>query len=344
MKLFLLTALLLSSLLNGAVIEVKGYGPTPSQAKDEALRELSQSVISKIDSSYNKSEKLSNKSFKKDISTSLKVNSKITFQGVEMDEPYKDKDTNEYSVNASISEKALDDTITYMLKSLDGDHLVYSVSKLKELQKVIDQLSALSSFTSNYSSKYNTKDLQAKISELKEQNNKELNYGRVKIITNGNLSIDGKSYEASKLHFMPVGSYNYVISKNGCVSEKGSVYLSKAKLTKKSVKLFCNVNAGASFSINADDTYQRVIKSTITKYGFKVSNNSENQIKISLDKIKTFEIDGIKFYDYMVYMQMSFYDRTITKKARLKSVTSDKLNSKMLKLTPLMIKAGFKEL
>lgn len=342
MKLFILTALLLSSFLNGAVIEVKGYGSSASEAKDEALRELSQVVISKIDSSYNKSEKLTNKSFQKDISTSLKVDSQITFQGVQMSEAH--KDGNQYFVEASLSEEALDDTISYMLQSLEGDHLVYSISKLKELSKTIDQLSALSSFTSKYKSKYNTQDLQAKISMLKEQNNKELNYGRFKIITDGELSVDGKSYEPSKLHFLPVGTYSYVVSKNGCVSEKGSIYLSKAKLTKKSVKLFCNANNGESFSISADDEYKRVIKSAVTKYGFKVSDSSENQIKISLDKIKTFEIDGIKFYDYMVYMQMSFNDKTITKKARLKSVTSNKLNSKMLKLIPLMVKAGFKEL
>ncbi len=341
MRYLFLSFLLALSLNAEVVLEVSGFGTTKKEAQTEALRTLSQTVVSKVDSSYHKQERVNGSGYSKTQDVDLKISSDITFKGVEYT-PIESAGE-QVEIRATLSAKALDETLDYMLTLLEGDHSQLSKAALKEHTKYIEHLYALLELTKNYSGVYKYEDLKSQLQLLKEQNNKELNYGRVIIVSEGSITLDDSVIERDKLYFYAPGTYRYTVMKKGCVKEEGKLHLYKAKVTKREITLVCNKTQVKNFSLDVDQAYVDIAIDTITKYGFFIENSSANKIEISMRELNSFEVDQTRFYTYKVYLKIILPGRTISKKATLKNVTSQTVTTKMSRLLPLLLKAGLKE-
>ena len=337
----LFLSLLCLSLQAEIVLEVSGFGNSKKEAKEEALRALSESVISKINSTIKKSERVDSNGYEKKQEIGLKISSEITFKGVTYVEVSAGKTV---EMKAQLSDAALDETLDYMLAFLEGDHSQLSVVSLKEHTDVIEKLYALLNLTKGYHGKYNYNILKAKLQAYKKQNNHELNYGRLIIVSDGVITLDGKTIKANTLYFYPPSNYRYVVTKEGCVKEEGKIHLYKTKTVKKEINLVCNSSGLNQFSLDIDANYMHIAEDAVEKYGFVVNAKSANRIQIKLKEIKHFSVEDMEFFTYKVYLKILLPDRTIVKKATLKNVTKQTISGKMSKLLPLLMKAAFKEL
>lgn len=341
MKYLLLIGLTLITLQAQVVLEMSGYGATKQKAKEEALRALSESVVSKINSSYHKKEHVSNKNYTVTQDVDLKINSDIIFKGVTYESV--PSGSKEVEVRAILSDKALDETIEYILSMVEGDNTQLSKDKLKEQRIYIGHLFALLELTKGYQGSYPYATFKKQLNTLKDQNNKALNYGRLIIISDGEITVDGNKIKSGKMYYYAPGTFHYSVVKKGCVKESGSLHLYSAKETKKMVSLVCKSGKVKSFSLKVDRAYVEMLSSAVEKYGYSVNNKSTNSIEVSLKELKSFEVEGEHFYTYKVYLKITTQEKVVIKKASLKNVTSRALSTKMSRLIPLLVKAALKE-
>lgn len=324
------------------VLEMSGYGATQQEAKKEALRALSESVVSKIDSSYHKKERVANKDYSVTQDVDLKISSDIIFKGVTYETV--PSGSKEVEVHAILSDNALDETIEYILSMVEGDNSQLSKERLQEQSIYIGHLFALLELTKGYQGRYPYAKLKERLKNLKDQNNKALNYGRLMIVSDGEISVDGKKIEGSKRYYFAPGTYHYSVVKKGCVKESGTLHLYRFKETKKTVTLVCKSTDVKSFALKVDKAYVDMLSSALEKYGYSVSDTSDNSVQVSLKELKSFEVAGEHFYTYKVYLKITTDEKVVTKKASLKNVTKQSLLTKMSRLMPLLVKAALKEL
>ncbi len=326
---------------SSTVLSVQGYGDNKADAKREALAELSRMVLSKVDSSFSKKQRVTNDSAELEVETGLTIDSKIIFQDVQTSQAR--KEGKEYIVDASLSANAMDATITYLLNDIKGDHTGYTRAQLKEIGEKIGFIYALSHFTNKYQGQYKKASLVAQADEFKAFNNKELNYARLIIISEAKITIDGKNFKTGQSTFLKPETYKYTATQNGCVKENGKVYLYKGQLTKKNIKLVCETSGSKNVALFCDEDYVVNFKGVLNKYGYVIDPEGGTKMELHVKELSKVKVDGDYYYNYLATFTLTKDGKMISKKAKVKNITRNQLPNKMERLIPALVKKSLQE-
>ena len=342
MKIKRIVLLLLSvvALANAFLLQEVGFGTNEEEAKKAALSALSRRVISSVQSSQNSRTIASRDDYKKITDISLSIQSSITFQNVDFTPAT--KANQQVKVTALLDENSMESTIAYLLHFIEGRTALGDNDKLAKSELYINQLYALSSYTTQYDSRF--KMLDQKLEYLKDLNFKQKNYGQILFVGNAQITLDNNPINKDELIFMPPGTYSYMATKQGCIGEQGSVNIYKQNQAKKQISLVCDETADKTIAVSVDNIYMTAITSALHKYQYSIDANSSNTLSLVLEPISNIDIGGMTFYTYVVYLTMKVEGKQVTKKAKLKNVNQTNQILKMEKLIPLIIKAGLKSL
>ena len=339
-KRIVLLLLSVAALANGILLQEVGFGANEEEAKKAALNALSRRVISSVQSSHSSKTIASKEAYQKTTDINISITSSITFQNIDFTSPT--KANNQVKVTALIDERSMDNTIAYLLHFVEGKTAIDDSDKLAKNELYINQLYALSSYTTEYDSRF--KMLNQRLERLKDLHFKQKNYGQILFVSDANITLDHQPVIKDELIFMLPGKYNYTATKQGCINEQGSVKVHKQSQIKKQISLVCDDTTDKTMALSVEDIYVDAVASALRKYQYSVDENSNNTLSITLKPTSEIEIAGMTFYGYVVYLEMSIEGRQIAQKTKLKNVNQNNQMAKMEKLIPLIIKAGLANL
>jgi hypothetical protein len=331
------------ALFGEIILEAKGWGSSKVDAQDSAIASLSSIIISQIDSKFEKSETVSNKMVEKRVNYKLAVTSKTILKGVEYIDLGKNK--GKYISKAIFSRKALNDTIEYLYQIIkSAKPRSMSRDDLKRQLEYVEYLKPLLGYL-------NKKELRDKLHNFVENREveflKNLNQAHIKfnvIPEDATISIGNDQYDNFESIFLNGGKYRYVIKRKGYYPENGQIAVSSGEKTVKNISLVKETSGGKIIEIKTDDPdYQQYFAEALRMYEFSIGK-SENRIEITTSEDFVMDLDGMKFYNYMVEAKIYKNGKFLkSKRAKLKNKTKSIIKQKKSKIAQALTKAIFSE-
>ena len=342
MKKILLIALLLQLGSSLYAISATGYGHSAKEAKDAALSELSNIVISDVKSKLSSSTTVTGGKVIHDAKKALEVSSNTYFQGVTYSDAI--KGSSGYEVTATLSQEATLNTLNFIKKELDKDLAKLSKSDLKRLIKMSEMGFALANF-SDAKRRY-----QDHIKVREAEVLKYLSYGQLFFRLkpkDAKLIIDNERYEGFRTYLLPAKSYRYQVSADGYHAEEGKFYLNGAKKKDVTVTLVKKSSDGPSIYLDIDKEFESSAKAVFAKYGIDLSDDSlsTNAIRFRFKTTFVTQVDDIKVYNLLVTAEALRGNKSVMlKRAKIKNVTDSNLASKKAKGVSALAKYLMKKL
>ena len=215
-----------------------GSGKTKDLARANALANLSQQILVNVSSATRSSVTTDNDSVERSAETEVSLQSNISFQGVEFSE-FKKKFRGDWSVNVSLTDDALKQTIYYL-----AERLPKNVDGLTSLQvtrghEEVEQLQALLHFSRQQKRPVSGQgSIEARARKVSDALKLRVgNYGWVRFLppTNVNfddnfiIEIDDAQIKTAVKVFLTVGEHRYRILRENYATEEGRLRISRGR-------------------------------------------------------------------------------------------------------------------
>ncbi len=269
---------------SGIDIRVEGYGETPEEARKDALRQISELVVSEIASEVKLRHALRGEKLDKRMRVSISLKTKGYIRGVKFGEP--ERINGKYRVKAVWDEESMEATIKsiYMELSVDIDKL--TKEDLREILRKIDFLIALYTLMP-------LKDIDIeKVISMKDEVLKRLNFSAVIFYTepeDATVKINGVIYEPYKPIYLPERMYIFTVSKEGYYPVKGRFYAMKGMTKVINIRLVPESETIQKYRLIIEDSpvdVRDIIENTLRNFGVDISPDAEDKIVISFKHSK----------------------------------------------------------
>jgi hypothetical protein len=342
MKRILLVAFITTTtLFSEVVFEAKGWGKSQVDARDSAIASLSSIIISKVESSFEKTEITTEKSVKKRVNYKLAVTSKMILKGVEYIDYGKEKGS--YVAKATLSRQALKETVSYLYKltkSVDPRSL-----SREDLKKQLEYLSYLRPLVEHVKSSKKTQIItyieNREIEFLKHLNQAQVQFHIVP--EDATISIGNNKYENFESIFLDGAKYRYVIKRNGFYPEEGKLNISNGEKVIKTVSLVKETSGTRSLSFTTDDTdFNDYFAEALSMYNISISNTKKHKLTITTSRDFVMDLDGIKFYNYVVEAKLFKNGKFVkSNRAKMKNKTASVIKTKKSQIAKALVRALF---
>ncbi|NPA40521.1 MAG: PEGA domain-containing protein [Thermodesulfobacteria bacterium] len=285
------------------VLKACGYGKSLKEAKNSALKGLSQQIISQVQAQeklYKKSEQ--GKVYRKYVSSS-EIITKSLLKGVNF-KNFGKTDLG-YKVCAYFTENSLKETIDYLKSALSVDFSKMNRAQLKNALTKAGFLLNLAFLSSN------KKKIETFAKEKINEISKYLNYGClvVNVIpSNAKVIINGKTYASGQpIYLPPETSYIVKIEAPGYESVIKNVYLGRGERKSLSIELIKKLKTSLEVYVFSNVKFLIDEASDILSHaGFKITSLpiAPNAIYIKL-KDTTIKVD--EYTKHTLYMYVTAY-------------------------------------
>jgi hypothetical protein len=325
-----------SCVFGNVIIEAEGFGESPKEAKRSALRELSHSIVSEVNSEVSMKQVAIEGRVSKSIATELTLKSSVILRGVEYDRPQ--RRDNYFYTKARLTKRALRESIEVLQDRID---VKASTLNRKQIEQKLLELEILSPLAL-ISGDSRVKNF---IVEKREEFLLQMNYGEIVFDVEPRDSvvrISNSYYRPFESIYLKEGKYHYSVQSSGYQSQSGKLYLYKGSRDRKSVTLLADIGE-RSLEVDSDEAHRELIEATLRDHNIlPVAKSDRYRVSYRFKKEKTVKVDGYQFYTLVVeaklYRDGSVFAR---KKASLKNKTESYLNSREDRVIQLLTKALF---
>lgn len=317
------------------IMTAEGYGATVEEAKKNALRELSQTIIANVKSDFQKSERLENEEFSKKVVSDLAVKSDVLLKGVVYSG--EKRIDGQYSIRAVLTEKALKDTIEFLVSKITINLDNMNEVQLKDtLTNSYFLLSVLTSSTDSVTTNRNS--LIDKTREIQEGINKRINFGMVVFNikpADAIPKINNKIYTPFEPIYLPEREYTFEVSKEGYHKATGKFYLSKGDKKTVTAELVPEISQKVNIYLQLEgcEFLRDDIEVALSDLGLSVSDMPRIPIglEVKLEDTVT-AVDEYKKHNLTLFMKLGKGDNTYKKlKSSIKFYTTPETEDSIYK-------------
>ncbi|MDH5302162.1 MAG: hypothetical protein OEW58_12460 [Gammaproteobacteria bacterium] len=263
------------------VLQAEGSGDDIAQAKASALTNLSQQVISRVESEFSSDVAVSNADVNKNIRSKKKISSDILFKNVKyVDER---KDGNAIRVVAGLDRAAVEDTIKFMREKLAVDLDLLNGDQRQEALLISQQLSALLHSVANA----NIVDAPAMANWVEARRVellKRMNQGKVIFVSDVNdyqVEVDGLERESGE--FLAQGEYSFVAKAAKHRDISGRFSVSAGRETKIDLPFIEKVEGQKiSLEIIGAEQLRAQASETLASLGMQVQPGMKHKLELTL--------------------------------------------------------------
>ena len=260
----------------GIYIKVEGYGETPEDARKDALRQISELVVSEVSSEVRLRYKLRGEKVDKRLRTDISVKSKGFVRGVIFSEP--EEIDGKYRVEAVWNENSMRATIKSLYMEVKVNTELLNKRELRELIEKIDFLIALYTLMP-------AEDIEIEeILRKKEDALKKLNYSEVIFYVepeDAKIKVNGRVYEPFKPIYIPERMYVFKVEAEGYYPVRGRFYAMKGDIRTIEIRLVPLGKEEGGYRLVIEDSpvdVRDVIRNQLENLGITISNSSNNKI------------------------------------------------------------------
>ena len=214
--------------LFAAVLKGTGSGEDEKSAKNDALSQLANSIVADIVSKTVISQEERDGKYTESLKNDILIRSNVFLKGVLFTKPVKKEGFVE--VTAFMTRNSIENTITYLLKTMPEDIETLSPEKYDDVLTMIYLSYSLLYAVSERQVPEREKYIAA-LSALKAEIEKLASYGSIYFQAGsgvkGEVVIDGKSYEFNKKIFLKPANYKFAVKLDGYRNVNGTVNLLK---------------------------------------------------------------------------------------------------------------------
>ncbi len=329
------------------ILKACGYGKTVDEAKNNALKNLSQQIVTEVKSEeelFRKRTQISGEKAKRysEFKSKVKVRSIMLLKDIIYTKPK--LENGQYKVCAYFTQKSLSSTISYLKETLSVKLINLSQDELKNLLVNAYYLLNLASF-----SEEKEKIKKFALNKINEIYNL-LNSGFLVINTfppNARIVINGKIFKSSETIVLP-GDRTYIvkIEAEGYNPKTLNIYLGKGDRVSKTIELAKKVKKTLTVWVVSNISQaMTVAKEILAQSGFLISENPITNIALFIKVLDTPEKidDYIKHNIKMIIKVYKGNTVCFTLTGRLKPFFTQPKNDKIIfdkkisKLTRAMI-------
>jgi hypothetical protein len=263
------------------VLQAEGHGEDLQAAKASALTNLSQLVISQVESEFRSEVSVSNDDVNKDISSKKRVTSEVLFKGVLYVGERRDSDG--VSITAGLDRKGVADTVGFMQEKLKADYDLLTIEQLEEALLISRQFSALL-----FSLPDHVLDDKSGMTSWADERRKNLlmrlNQGRLVFVSNApNYTVQVDAKEVASGDYFRQGNYTFKAKADGYRDLSGRFSVTAGRTIKVKLDFIRAVN-GKRIVLEMEggnDALNEQAVETLAGLGIKVVDENSHRIKIT---------------------------------------------------------------
>jgi len=308
---------------NRIILKADGYGANPEKAKKIALSQLSQTIISSVKANLEMKQEQKDGIYSESLKNDINVESNVLLKGVEYSKPV--KEGKEFKVTASMSIKAVKNTLGYLVSILPENIDNQSSQQYDSiLTNIYLTLALLYAVTENDISAKSS--LVAAVTALKDEIFTRINFGSIVITTEPSdavITLSGKQYKSgSKIYLPPDQDYTFTIARDGYRNMTGKFYLYKGDKRSAVVEMMKNLGRKVPVYVKVDAPVRLVddVERVLLDFGIIPTEDPETPhaimitmkgTTITVDKYRKYKLElDLHTFKNKVKYKITHYEHT----------------------------------
>lgn len=342
--LMLVLALLLSAptaagTLSRVSLSAEGYGKDVISAREAALQELSQRVLSNIRSDMESITRLEGAEITDSIQNRLSIESRSYFQGVVYSEPR--SVAGSLLVSASLDAAAIQQTAEHLLREIQVDLGTLSRHEILTLQDKAVFLMAFSAYlpSNTASTSIQQADQQRQLAY------RYLNFAQVIFEVqpaDSRIQLGELDLRSGVMQLIPPGHYRYQASATGFHNQHGQVFLSAGERRRIPVSLVPERHGSVAVQLinSTDQNLSKEAQRVFGSFNIQYAATSPQVIQLEVQQDFVTEISGIKIYNLQLVAEARKNNQVVlVRRASQKNVIEAQVDSRLLAITRALIHA-----
>lgn len=341
----LLTALVLICLplqLQARLLSAEGYGNSITEARESALQELSQMVLSAVASDMESITRLDGGEVTDTIENRLRIQSSSYFQGVSYSEPQRTDGS--YRVRAILDADAAQRTAEQLLREIRIDLNTLSRNELQALQ---DKAVFLMAFTAHVpeSPAMTRSSLVDEAGNIRQQIFRYLNFARITFELeprSAEVRLGDERLQSGEMRLVAPGNYQYQVTAADHHTLRNQLFLSAGEQRRINLALV-PVRTGSVALQLINSTDQALLdeaRRVFGSYNIQYAATSPQIIRLEVQQQLVTEISGIKVYNLrMVAEAYKGNDVILVRRASQNNVVEAQVDSRLRAITRALVQA-----
>ncbi len=308
------------------LISAKGLGKTVKEAKRDALREISQTILSKVVSSIEVEKRLEGSKFSKKVISNISVSSDLILKGVEFSKPR--KRGKYYEVVGYFTRDSLRDTVDYLKSKVYHRLENLSRAQLRRALEYSYYLMALLTFAGD-------EEEIKKLKSYQEEILRRLNSGVVSFLVypeDAKVFLNNRRVKTFTPIYLREGEYSFKVERKGYRGVRGRFYIAKGETLSIPVRLVPKFKSKVEvFTFSQDPKLREVLEASLRDYGIKVTDNPKvgNAFFLTYRDEKT-KVDEYTKHTLFVFLS-AYKDGKLYRrvKAKVSFVTTEETQSRI---------------
>jgi|GEM_PF-2439310 hypothetical protein len=341
---FLLLALMSVPVNAGAqsLLFANGYGSNASEAKESALKELSQTVLAEVESDTESVTREDGGDFSSSFKNRIRVESSAYFQGVRYSEPREAAEG--IRIQASLDSRAVVSTTEQLLREIRTDLDTLSRAQIEQLRDKAVFLMAFSRYLpTNLDLKRS--EVMTEAEEARQLALKYLNFGRVSFQPqpeDASIEIDGTRLDAGEMRLLPPGRYSYAIAADGYHTKRERVYLSKGEYKRLEVSLVPRHEGRIAIRLKNSDDSPLITEArrVFNRYSIQYSENAPQVITLDVQQQFVTEISGMKIYNLQIAAEATVEGKVLLiRRGSQRNVAQSQVDARLKAITRALVQS-----
>lgn len=337
--LMLLLALLLSTPAVATTLSAEGYGKDVTSAREAALQELSQTVLSSIRSDMESITRLEGAEVADSIQNRLRVESNSYFQGVVYSEPRSVDGS--LLVRASLDASAIQRTAEQLLREIRVDLATLSRNEILTLQDKAVFLMAFATYLPSNTASSTTQQAD----QVHQLAYRFLNFAQVTFEaqpSDTKIRLGEFDLHSGEMQLIPPGNYSYQASASGFHNQRGQLFFSAGERRRIPLSLVPERDGSVAIQL-INSTDQNLINEARRVFGsfnIQYASSSPQVIKLEVEQDFVTEISGIKIYNLRIVAEAHKNNQVIlVRRASQNNVVDAQVDSRLRAITRALVQA-----
>ncbi|SFB89981.1 PEGA domain-containing protein [Marinospirillum celere] len=319
-----------------------GYGETPAEARENALQELSQTVIAAVESDTESITRDDGIEFSSSLKNRIRVQSSSYFQGVRYSEPREENGS--FRIQAQLDRNAVINTVEHLLRELRTDLNTLNRAQIEAIQ---DQATFLMAF-SNYlptNLDLDAGEVVSEAQEIRQLATRYLNFGRISFQpspSDARIRIDGETLSAGEMKLLPPGNYTYEISADGYHTKQERVYISQGERRRLEVSLVPRRDGSIALRLENSDNQSLITEArrVFNRYSIQYSEQAPQVITLDVQQNFVTEISGMKIYNLQIAAEATVDGEVLlVRRGSQRNVAESQIDARLKAITRALVEA-----
>lgn len=325
-----------------SLLFAEGYGANPSEAREKALQELSQSVIAAVESDTESVVQEAGEDISSSFKNRIRVQSSAYFQGVRYSDPLETEEG--VRIQASLDRNAVINTAEHLLREIRTDMDTLSRAQVEQVRDQAVFLMAFSSYLPT-SLDLNRSEVIEEAEEIRQLALQYLNFGRISFQTqpeNASITINGESLAVGEMRLLPPGNYTYEIAAEGHHTKRERVYLSQGERRRLEVALVPQREGSIAIRLEGSDDTSLITEArrVFNRYSIQYAEDAPQVITLDVSRTFVTEISGMKIYNLQIAAEATVNGNVLlVRRGSQRNVAESQIDARLKAITRALVQA-----